>query len=215
MHEDKEVAYRALGLEFILTTAIAHALYHALEISYCDDALPDRILRLSDGSRLAGESEGCAVGLNLWGGPIGATWRQSALLEENAEDFGSVEGVFVETMRDGRLTETRLGESHSRNSPVFELTQFPGPVALRSALRRPTFAPLDDAKLPARERRPATAVVRRRQTCATLSSAPADTQLLPWEQQDEPLSPPVTPPSLFYNHGESDEEDDDLFANDL
>ncbi|KZW00558.1 hypothetical protein EXIGLDRAFT_144819 [Exidia glandulosa HHB12029] len=204
-------AYRSLCLEFILTTAIAHALYHALEMWHSEERSAGRILRLTDGSRLSQDGGSCSATLNLWGGLMGATWKQSALLDDNAEDFASLEGVFLEIMRDGRLAETRLGEpvtyfawDHVEYSPPTT-----GPDALRSALRRSTFAPIDPAKLSGRQRRPGTAIVRRRQCCSTLPEGHLETLPPPWETSEKLLSPPVTPPSLFYSYSDCESDDDD------
>ncbi|EJD54402.1 hypothetical protein AURDEDRAFT_156181 [Auricularia subglabra TFB-10046 SS5] len=193
---DKETEYRALCLEFILTTSIAHGLYHALEIHHAVKPIPDTIFRLTDGSRLASDSHCCTKCLLLWGGAFGATWRRSALLEDRAEDFGCVEGVFVEIMSQGRLMETRLAKD-----------------TIRSALHGSVYAPLDPTKLRFPERRPATAVVRRYQGCALLTEAPAAI-LPPWDQPSRSLTPPVTPPTLFYGYNsdadcEGEDEDDE------
>lgn len=193
---DKDMECRALCLEFILTTSIAHALYHALEIQHAVKPVPDTVFRLTDGSRLAGDSHCCTKSMPLWGGAFGATWRRSALLEERAEDFGCVEGVFVEVMSQGRLIEIRLGKD-----------------TLRSALHGSGYAPLDPTKLKHSERRPATAVVRRYQGCAFLTETPA-VILPPWDQPTRPATPPITPPTLFYSYssdadGEGDDDDDD------
>ncbi|KAH7104943.1 hypothetical protein BKA62DRAFT_430364 [Auriculariales sp. MPI-PUGE-AT-0066] len=188
-----------LNLEFLLTTAILHALYHALAASNSTTGSHCTVLALTDSMRepiglnSKDTSQGCN-GCNVWGGPIGATWRRSALLQRQAEGFSLLEGVYVELLRpsDGRSVEIRLEAD-----------------LLETALRSPEFAPFDAAKLVTAEgnaRRTSAVAVRRRQICSVqdvLQEPPAS----PWEQLDTEVSTPLTPPTPF--RGEHEEDIDD------
>ena len=201
-----------LYLEFLLTTAILHSLYHALQADHRegDDDELSAVLELTDGilENEQAKTSQCKGGL-VWGGPVGATWRRSALSEAQAEDFSVIEGVFVELARpsDGRLVEIRLGMSviaclyHRGSSSGADVE------LLESTLRAPEFAPFDAAKLVTAEgnaRRTSTVAVRRRQICQKVLLEPV---VSPWDEVERHEGQPSPPPTPFSAHHDDDEDD--------